>query len=56
MTNHIRFTDKSGKVKFIADDKGTIKEVDNHGKLHDIRHKDSGKEEIIEITPDDMKE
>ena len=56
MTNQIRIVDKHGKVKFIAQDNGKILEVGKGGKLNEIHHKDSKKEEVVEITPDDMKE
>ena len=56
MTDQIRFRDKKGNIKYIADSKGKVAEVGRDGKLHQIDMKESGKIEEVTITPEDMKE
>lgn len=36
MTDQIRFKDKQGRLRYIADSKGTIKQVNKDGSLKNI--------------------
>lgn len=50
----MRFKDKSGRVKYIATDKGSIKHIGKDGKVKELFVPKTGKDEHVEITKRDL--
>lgn len=56
MSGEIRFRNKKGQVKYIADEHGRIKVLGKDGKIKEVlQSNDTGKTETVQITHKDLK-
>lgn len=53
----MRHIDKSGKIKYVSDSKGNLRQVKKDGSLGEniVKHEDKGDTEEVKITPKDLK-